>query len=93
MEYVELVLARFRYIYLNRNNSNCSNARPVGGGPEESHKNDPRAGTHLSCEERLRELGWFSLEKRRLQEDLIAVFLYLNGAFGKDGDRLFSRAC
>jgi len=48
---------------------------------------------HLSCEERLRELGLFILEKRRLRGDLFAVFQYLNEAYKKDGDKLFSRAC
>ncbi|KAK4816420.1 hypothetical protein QYF61_016856 [Mycteria americana] len=48
---------------------------------------------HLSCGDRLRELGLFSLEKRRLREDLIVAFQYFKGAYKKDGDRLFSRAC
>jgi len=48
---------------------------------------------NLSYEEGLRELGLLNLEKRRLQGDLIASFQYLNGAYKKDGDKLFSKAC
>ena len=48
---------------------------------------------HLSCEYRLRELGFFSLEKRRCQGHLIAAFQHLKGAYKKDGEGLFNRAC
>jgi len=48
---------------------------------------------HFSLEEKLRELGLFSLEKRRLWGDLIAAFQYLKGAYRKGGENIFCRAC
>jgi len=64
---------------------------PVGAGLEEGYRND-HGVEHLTYEERMRDLVFISLEKRRLWEDLIAAFQYLKEAFKKDRDNLFSKA-
>ena len=48
---------------------------------------------HLSYKDRLKELGLFNLENRRLRCDLTVAFQYLKGSYRKEGDILFCRIC
>ena len=43
---------------------------------------------HFSYEKRLREVGLFSWERKRIPRDVIVAFQYLKGAYKQDGDFL-----
>ncbi|KFQ38027.1 hypothetical protein N332_02844, partial [Mesitornis unicolor] len=48
---------------------------------------------HFTYKDRLRELGLFSLKKRRLWGNLIVTFQYLKDACKKSGEEMFTRVC
>ena len=48
---------------------------------------------HFAYEERLRELGLFSLENRTLRENFINAYTRLKHRSEVDGSRLFSVVC
>jgi len=52
-----------------------------------------RGMEHLSCEERLRELGLFILKKRRLRGNLTAAGQYIKGTYKQAGEKIFTKAC
>jgi len=58
--------------------------------PDEGHKNDLK---DVSYNDRLKGLGLFSLQKRRLCGDHSAAFQYLKGTYRKGGEGVFTRAC
>ncbi|KAJ7427099.1 hypothetical protein WISP_09642 [Willisornis vidua] len=61
--------------------------RLVGGSQEEATK-IIREMKHLSHQKRARELGLFSLEQRRLWDDLVEAFRYKKRAYKEDGGGL-----
>ncbi|KAK4827701.1 hypothetical protein QYF61_020979 [Mycteria americana] len=46
---------------------------------------------HLPYKERLKALGLFTLEKRKLKRDVITVFQYLQSSYKDDRESLFTR--
>lgn len=70
---------------MNFNKPKCTWVRPVSDMTMEM----VMGWEYLSYEDRLRNLGLFIPEKRRLQGGLIAAFQFLKGAYKKGQGQLF----
>ena len=57
-----------------------------------SHIEDSTTDDHLPYEDRLGDLGFFSLQKTKLWGDIIVTFQYLKEAYRKAGEGHFTRA-
>lgn len=54
----------------------------------EGSENDQRFGKH-DLGKKMKELGLFSLQGRRPVTDTIAVFKYVEGSYGEEGNKLY----
>lgn len=64
-----------------------SDVGSVRAGPEEATRMIPGL-VHLCCGDRMRKLGLFGLEKKRVQGELIVGFQYLKGVYKRGGEGL-----
>ena len=60
-----------------------------GKGPQEGHKKRYK-GWSTSHADRMKELAFFTHEKRRLQRDLTVAFQYLKGVYKQERNQLFT---